>query len=296
MSDTIVRVLAKEAGLRGMACITTDLAREAARRHAAYPVAAAALGYGLTAGILLGALLKVQERVALKVEGDGPLRKMVIESDAYGRVRGYIAVPDAISPRHVDRAAVSAAIGANGIFTVVKDLRLKDLYRSVVAMEGGELDRELTNYLNTSEQVPSLTEIGVHMDEEGAPAVAAGLLIQTLPGHRYRALDNLTASTDARPPLETWLYAGLTPEEILARVFEGIPYTVLDTQLLRFQCSCSRDRSRQALKLLDPEDILALLAEGEATVDCHFCYARYEFSREELEAILREIETGGGIV
>ncbi len=292
MSDTMVRVLAKQAGVRGLACVTTGLAQEAAHRHAAYPAAAAALGYGLTAGLLLGGLLKVQERIALKVEGNGPLRKLVIEADAYGHVRGYVAVPDAASPQAVDRAAVAAAIGGTGQLTVVKDLRIKSLYSSVVELESGELDKELTHYFNTSEQVPSLVRIGVRMD--GGDVVAAGgLLIQTMPGHSPDALAQLTANLAEQPSLETLLADGLTPEEILARSFAGIEYEVLAAEPLAFRCSCSRERSHQALKMLDYDDILALLIEGEATVDCHFCHARYEFSRDDLETILHEIEDAG---
>jgi molecular chaperone Hsp33 len=293
MSDILVRAIAKGAGLRGIACCTVDLAREAAQRHAAYPVAAAALGECLTAGALLGALLKVQERAALKIEGDGRLRKMVIEADAYGRVRGYIAVPDASSPRRIDRAAVSEAIGRNGLLTVVKDLRLKDLYRSVVALESGELDRELAHYLNVSEQVPSLVQIGVRLDDDGDLIAAGGLLFQTMPGHQSGTLDQIAARLDEQPPLEAQLAGGITPEELLARAFGPVAYEVLERQALAFHCSCSRDRSRQALRLLEADDLLALLAEGEAIVDCHFCHARYEFNREELEAILRENESAG---
>lgn len=293
MSDILVRAIAKEAGLRGVACATLDLAREAARRHAAYPVSAAALAQGLTAGALLGALLKVQERVALKVEGDGRLRKMVIEADAYGRVRGYVAVPDAVSPQLVDRAAISEAIGRHGLLTVVKDLRLKDLYRSVVTLESGELDKELTHYLNASEQVPSTAQIGVRMGDNGELIAAGGLLFQTLPGHRRGALDQIAARWSDQPPLEDLLVEGVGPEAILAQAFGPHAYEVLERQSLEFRCSCSRDRSRQALKMLAPDDILTLLAEGEATVDCHFCYARYAFSHEELKAILDELDAAG---
>ena len=147
MRDYTLRILAQDAGVRMLACTTTELSREAAMRHAAYPIAAAALAYGMTAGVLLGALLKVQERVALKVEGGGRLGKLVVEADAYGHVRGYLTAPDASSGESLDREAVSDALGRRGILTVVKDLRLKDLYRSVTSLEYGELDKELETYL-----------------------------------------------------------------------------------------------------------------------------------------------------
>ncbi len=289
MSDIMVRVLAKEAGVRGLACVTTELVQKVAQRHAAYPVAAAALGYGLTAGVLLGGLLKVQERVALKVEGNGRLRKLVIEADAYGHVRGYVAVPDVPSPPVVDRAAVAEAIGDQGEFTVVKDLRLKDLYRSVVALTSGELDRELTHYLNTSEQISSLAQIGIQMTD-GRPTAVGGLLLQVMPGHVPAALAQLADRLAAQPTLEALLAEGFGPDAILAQAFGDIAYDVLETQPLMFRCSCSRERSRQALEMMSYDDVLALLLEGEATVDCHFCYERYEFGRDELVEILHKIE------
>lgn len=289
MSDIMVRVIARGAGVRGLACVTTETVRESVRRHAAYPVAAAMLGYGLTAGALLGGLLKVQERVALKIEGDGPLRKMVVESDAYGHVRGYVAVPDAPSPKMLDRASVAAALGQQGLLTVVKDLRVRDLYRSVVSLEGTDLAREIENYLNRSEQIPSLVEIGVAMDENREVLAAGGVLIQSLPGSGPGALAPFAARIASQPPLETQLAHGATPDDIVAGLFGDTPYDVLERRLVSFRCTCSWERSRQALKMLEREDLLTLLAEGEATVDCHFCYARYKFSRDDLEAILHEV-------
>jgi molecular chaperone Hsp33 len=106
-------------------------------------------------------------------------------------------------------------------------------------------------------------------------------------------LDQVAARLGDQPPLETLLTKGIKPGEILARAFGPVAYVVLERQPLEFRCSCGRDRSRQALRMLDAGDILALLAEGEAVVDCHICHARYEFDREELEDVLRELETPG---
>ena len=143
MTDLLIRVLAKESGVRALACVTTDLVNEARQRHQAGPAATVALGYGLTAAALLGAQLKVQQRVALKVEANGPLRKLVVEGDNYGRVRGYVAMPDPSLPPSLDPADTARTLGAVGLLTVVKDLRLKELYESVVSIQTGRLDSDL---------------------------------------------------------------------------------------------------------------------------------------------------------
>lgn len=290
MSDYVTRVYAREAGVRALACITTGLAREAGQRHEMSALGAAALAHGLTAAVLLGALLKVQQRVALKAEGDGPLQKIVVEADSYGRVRGYASVPDLPSPVDIGRAEVAHALGGQGLLTVVKDLGLRDLAQGTIPLETGELDKELTNYLERSEQIPSLVEIGVHMGQNGEIAVAGGLLIQPLPGQKASAWEQVAAQVEELPALETLLADGHTPEEILAQIFGDVPYEVLEQRPLSFRCTCSRERSRQALKLLGPDEVLGLLVEGEAVVDCHFCHGRYVFDRDELAAILDELE------
>lgn len=291
MNDTLLRILAKPAGLRGLACITTDLAREAARRYTAAPVAAAALGYGLTAAALLGGLLKVQQQVALKIEGDGPLGKLVAEADAYGRLRGYVAAPDVAAPLPLAPDAVAAALGRTGLLTVVKDLRMRDLYQGAVALQEGDVSASLSHYFAKSEQVPTLVQLDVLTDDNGALVAAGGMLLQALPGADPVILQRAAENVASRPPLAVDLAGGRTLEEILGQAVRGLDFTVLEQRPLAFSCSCSRARSRQALKVLGEDDLLALIVEGEAVVDCHFCHERYVFDREELAAILDELET-----
>ena len=292
MTDTILRALAREAGLRVLAGVTTELVREAARRHDTGPVASAALGYGLTAGALLGATLKVGQRVALKFAGDGPLVKMVIEADAYGRVRGYVVQPHAPSPDRLDAAAVAGAIGI-GLLTVAKDLRVKDLYQGTIALTGDGPERDIAHYLAQSEQVSSLLRLAVEMDETGAIIAAGGLHVELMPGHGERELERLSARLSAMPPMGEMLLAGKTPEDIVAGLLEGIDYLTLETRPVDFVCSCSRERSRMALMALGVSDILEMIVEGEAVVDCHFCHERYVFSASELMEIFDEMEAEG---
>ena len=139
MSDQIVRAIAKEAGVLAMACVATEVTREVVRRHQATPLAAAVLGYGLSGAALMGALLKLQQRVAIKVEGNGPVGKLVVESDSYGRVRGYIANAQTPAVLPIDQEMVADAVGRLGLLTVVKDVGLKQLYEGVVPLQTGDV-------------------------------------------------------------------------------------------------------------------------------------------------------------
>ncbi len=155
MVDYLVRSITKDGSIRGLAAVSTDLVEEGCRRHGAYPTAAAALGRALTGGILLGALLKSGQRVALKFEGDGPLKKIVVEAESNGAVRGYVANPQVHLPPKNGKLDVAGGVGKTGLLTVSKDLRLKEPYRGIVQLVSGEIAEDLAFYLAESEQVPS---------------------------------------------------------------------------------------------------------------------------------------------
>lgn len=291
MNDYLIRVIAKGAGVRALATITTNLANEAARRHETSVVATAALAEAITDATLMGALLKIQQRIALKFDGNGPLQKIVVESDAYGKVRGYVLNNAIEMPLLNGRADVMRAIGSQGTMTVVKDLRLKDLSEGVVIRNEDGLTTDIERYLNLSEQTPSIVEYGMQQDEEGTVTVSGGLLVQSLPPHNEAILDSFRSRLEEMPSLDELLAGGATPEKMLAQLFEGMEYEVLENRPVRFQCYCSRERTEKALLSLGIGELRALLeSEEEATVDCHFCRESYYFSREDLEIMVAELE------
>jgi molecular chaperone Hsp33 len=290
MEDYLVRSMAKEAGLRGLACMTTNLVNELAFRHKTAPTATAAFGRALTGGALMGSLLKAGQRLAVKFEGDGPLHKIVVEADSNGQVRGYPAVPDVELPQKLGEFDVAAALGRNGAVKVVKDLRLKGLAEGTVPLVSGQIDDDLTYYLNQSEQVPSLVKIGVYADEDGHVHAAGGLLIQSMPPYNPDTISELEERLEEMPPVGQLLRSGKTAEDLLLLLFGSIPYRVLERRPIQFKCSCSRQRSRAALLTLGREEVESLLVtEGQAVVDCHFCHEEYVFGREELEQLLAEL-------
>lgn len=290
--DYLVRIWAKEAGLRALACVTTDLANEASRRHAAQPPAAAMLSQGLTGAALLGALLKVQQRIALKFEGNGPLQKVLVESDSYGRIRGYVAEPEAVVAADSTGTYDVYSLGTAVTLTVVKDIQLDELQQSVVDISGQSIDGGLTYYLHQSEQTRSIVEIdeglSPHDDADRRLDVAGGLLVQALPDHQEGVLEQVAERLDGLPPMAQLLRDGRSAEEILASIFIDFEYETLEVRPLEFQCSCSWERSEKALTMLGREDLETLIDEGQAVVDCHFCHERYIFGREALEMILEE--------
>lgn len=290
--DYLVRAISKDAGVIALACITTQLANDGAQRHKTRPTAGAVLAQGLTAASLLGALLKVKQRVAVKLEGNGPIKKIVVESNAYGRIRGYVAVPDIDLPSQFGLPDIAGAVGNEGLVTVVKDLRGGGLYEGIVPLVDGSVDRDLLHYLHRSEQVQSLLDIDVlveHADPARQLQAAGGLLIQALPDVDEKRFKALALRFDELPPFAQELKNGFSPEQILADALVGIEYDILEKRPLSFSCSCSWERTEKALLTLGRTGLESLLADGEAVVDCHFCREQYVFGQEALETIIDKL-------
>ncbi|HWI40640.1 MAG TPA: Hsp33 family molecular chaperone HslO, partial [Verrucomicrobiae bacterium] len=277
--------------VRALACLTTGLVNEGIRRHATLPTASAALGRALTAGALMGSLLKTRQRVALKFEGSGPMRKIIVEAESNGAVRGYVAVPEVFLTTPQGGLDVAGALGRAGFLTVTKDLGMREPYTSTVQLYTSEIAEDLALYLTESEQVPSAVGLGVCLDQEGRASAAGGFLIQSLPPRDEEIVEKLMAHIAGLPPLSELLAAGKTPEELLALLFGDIEYQVLEKRELAYRCSCSRERIERILISLGGEELTDIVEqEGFAQVTCEFCRESYRFERAEVER-LRELAT-----
>lgn len=291
MKDYMHLAMAQEDGVRGYAAATTHLVEEARQRHHTSPTATVALGRALTAAVLMSGLLKVGQRVALKWEGTGPLGKIIVEADAKGRVRGYVADPEVDLPLVQGEYDIVGAIGAAGLLTVVRDLRMPELAESTVELIGSNIDDDLVYFLESSDQVPSAAEIGVTLNSDGSVAEAGGILIQPLPPYEPEVIDRLKDRLQEMPPITALLAEGEKPEAILDEVFKDIPHTLLSKYPVRFECNCSREQTAALLVSLGREELESMLEnEGEAIVSCHFCHEEYVFDRADLETILAAME------
>lgn len=289
MMDELVRVISGEAHVRALCCRTTQTVQEACLRHKTWPTASVALGRALTGGVLMGALLKGQERVALKFEGHGPLGKILVEADSLCRVHGYVGNPQVDVPLVNGQFDLPAALGRAGLLTVTKDLVMREPYKGVVNLVSSEIAEDLAYYLTDSEQIPSAVGLATMPGDAGQILVAGGFLLQALPSAADAALAQLEAGLKALPPLSKLFFEGARPEEILARIFGDISFEVLGHQDVSFVCSCSRDRLEQALITLGPKDIQDLVQkEADVQVTCEFCRQAYTFTPAELFQLFHE--------
>lgn len=287
MNDHLVRIISAQANVRALACVTTDTVRTVCERLETWPTASVALGRALTGGVLLGALLKGRQRTALKFEGPGPLKKIVVEANALCQVHGYVGNPRVDLPLRAGCFDVPGALGRAGLLTVTKDLGLKTPYQGVVHLVSSEIAEDIAYYLTDSEQTPSAMGLSALPDSENTVAVAGGFLVQALPPATNAALDVLLERMRDMPPLGTLLQDGAAA--LLAQVFGDIEYEVLGRQPVSFHCSCSRDRMEQGLVTLGPETLQELAERPERTVvTCEFCKERYVFTPREMYRLATE--------
>lgn len=292
-SDYLIRVISTEANVIGLACLTTSTVNEACSLHKTSPTASAALGRALTGTLLMGALLKKGQRVGLMVDGGGPIGKIITEADGNGAVCGFATNPAADAPLREGKLDVSAVVGSRGSLKVFKDIGIDEPYQGIVNLRTGEIAEDLAYYFAVSEQVPTAVALGVYVEPDNSVSAAGGFLIQSLPPSDENLIEKIIGNIGRLRPLTESIRSGGLPEDILDSIFAGIPFHVLEKRGLRFLCKCGRHRIERVLISLGCDELKKLASkEEEVEVKCEFCGTSYRFSREEVEALIKEMECG----
>lgn len=287
MTDYLIK--ATVPGVRAFCAVTTDAVSEAVRRHDCYPIAAAALGRTMTASLLLAANLKTDECITVRIGGNGPLGEVVADAGANGIVRGTVRNPHVDLPLNNGKLDVGGAIGL-GLISVTRFTGMKQPFTGSAPLVTGEIAEDLTNYLACSEQTPSSVGLGVLVNPDLTVSAAGGFFIQALPECEEEVIAKVEENLKTIPPVSQMIQEGLSPEEIVKRLFDGLDVTVYDPMNIEFGCQCSKERIAKVLVSIGKEEIESLIAEGSAEVCCHFCAEKYQFNKEELEAIKEMID------
>ncbi|MDY4219403.1 MAG: Hsp33 family molecular chaperone HslO [Candidatus Faecousia sp.] len=292
MNDYIVRAMSSDGFVKAAAIRSTDIVRRAAQIQGTTPTATAALGRVLTAASLMGNMQKVEDgSVTLQVKGGGPLGTILCVSDAVGNVRGYVQNP-AISllEKYQGKLDVGAAVGTNGMLTVIRDLQMKEPYVGSVELVTGEIAEDITAYFAQSEQTPTACALGVLVDRDHSVKVAGGYILQLLPNAPETVISALEEGIRKTGPVTSLLEAGKTPEELLTLVCAGMELEFLETTPVEYRCYCSRERVKGALISLGKKELTDIAREGETVhIGCQFCDADYTFTPAEIQKLLEEL-------
>lgn len=290
MHDYIVRGIAANGTVRAFAIKSTDLVAYAAERHMTYPVVTAALGRLLSAGAMMGAMMKGDnDLITLTIKGDGPIGNITVTADSHGNVKGFPGNPAVDIPlKRRGKLDVGGAVG-NGTLTVVMDLGLEQPFNGVVELQTGEIAEDMAYYFTVSEQTPSAVGLGVMVDTDCSVKQAGGFIIQMMPNVEESTIEALEAKLADLPQVTTLMENGMTPEDMLTEILGDLDLEFTEKQDVQFHCNCNKDKVSKALATIKSSDIKEMIDEGEdIEVKCFFCNTAYNFSVEELAEILEE--------
>lgn len=292
MNDYIVRGISRDGFVKAVGICSTGIVRRAQKIQNSTATATAALGRALTAASMMGNMQKVEDgSLTLQIKGGGPLGTILCVSDAVGNVRGYVQNPHiSILEKYQGKLDVGAAVGSQGMLTVIRDLQMKEPYVGSVELVSGEIADDVTAYFAQSEQTPTACALGVLVERDHTVKVAGGYLFQLLPGAPDEVIDKLEAGIQAAGPVTVMLDAGMSPEEILQKAAGGLELELLETTPVEYRCYCSRERVTATLISLGKKELEDIASQGETIhIECQFCDADYAFTPEQIAEILHTL-------
>lgn len=286
--DYIVRATAADHQLRAFAVTSRDIVEKAREIHNTSPVATAAIGRLLTAASMMGSMMKGEKDVlTLQIECGGPIGGITVTADSNADVKGYVNNPNVILPPNSQgKLDVSGALGP-GFLNVIKDIGLREPYNGQTHLVSGEIAEDLTYYFATSEQVPSSVGLGVLMDKDNHVRQAGGFIIQVMPDTDDEVIDKLEARLGEVHSVTDMLDKGMTPEDILGYVLDGMDVEILETIPTQYKCNCSVERVSKAIASIGKKDLQEMIDDGEPIeVNCQFCGSHYKFDTEQLKTFM----------
>jgi len=289
--DKLIKATALNGDVRIIAAITTDLVNKAVKIHQCAPTAAAAFGRMLTAGSILGSMLKAKEdSLTLQIDGGGPIKGITVTSYADAHVKGYVGNPEAdLPPNEKGKLDVSGVVGLNGSLLVIRDMGLKEPYVGQVPISTGEIGDDLAYYYTVSEQTPSAVGVGVLVDKDYSVKAAGGFLIQMMPDASEMAADLITYRLQEMSSITELIDKGMSAEDIVNFIFEDMQVNILESIVPEYKCDCTREKVEKALISIGEKELGKLYDEGKTEeLQCQFCNEKYLFTKDEIGKLLEE--------
>lgn len=288
--DYMVIAVPKKEPVRVYVVKATNTVETARRIHGLSPSATVAMGRAIVGALLLTSLLKhgTNQKLLLKIEGDGPIGPIVVEVDAKGRVRGFVGNPQVDTfVKEVDgkkKFDVAKVVGKSGTLTVVKELGTGKPYTSVVPLISGEIGQDIAYYLYQSEQTPSAVAVGVKVSEEGSVRHAGGFLVQTLGGTSEKVKELLEKRILELPSVTEMMERGMRPEDVAVEILKDMEPQLIGLKEVEYYCPCDEEVAKASLFLLTLQELEDIFKENElAEVHCKFCGRIYRFDKSILE-------------
>lgn len=291
MTDTLTKAISKDGKFRAYVINATQTVQEAQKRHDTWRNSSAALGRTMIGSILVAtSTLKEDEVLTTRIQGDGPVGAIVVDADAQGNVKGYISNPHvSLKAREDGHIDVKAAVGTKGMLSITKDLHLKEPFTGQVPLVSGEIGMDFAYYMAKSEQIPSAIGVSVFVTPNESVGAAGGFLVQTLPGATDQDITKIEDNLKIIPNLSTLFNEGLSNQDVMEKIMNGIEMKYLEDMPVQFKCDCSKGRFSKSLATLSTKELQAMIDEDHgAEAVCKFCGNKYQFSEDEIKQIIAD--------
>ena len=286
-ADRTQRFLFEDFDVRGEWASLEHSYAEVLARHPYPEPVALLLGELLAAAALLTGTLKFEGTLTLQARAEGAVPLLMVECTSKRELRG-------VARYHAEQLSGSQSslkdLMPKGVLAITLDPEKGQRYQGIVSLEAETLAVCLSDYFASSEQLSTR----FWLESDGRRA--SGFLLQQLPpqqepdaearASRWQHL-NVLADTLTREEL-----LALPAEQLLHRLYHEEQVRLFAPQPVVFSCSCSRQRSANALSSLGEVDAMQLVAEqgGQITIDCQFCNRRYLFDAADVAQLF----AGGG--
>lgn len=287
MKDYTVIALAYQDQIRIYASTSRHLVDLSRKYHQTKPTATAAMGRFLTASAMISLMYKDGERLAFKIQGDGPIEEMRVEAKQ-GVVKSTIKNPDVYmvyedGPKK-GKLNVGKAVG-RGYLHMTKDYK-GHYFTSSSPLQTGEIGDDFTYYFATSEQTPAAVGLGVLVSNGTKVIAAGGFIVQVLPHTSNEVITQVEKQISLIPSITDLLKTGQTPEDIIHLISNGTE-KILETKEIKYRCGCSKARYRKSLGALNVESLEEMLHEDkQAEIICQYCGKKYILDAIELQELI----------
>lgn len=284
MNDYLVKAYAFNGTTRIYAASTTNLVEEARKIHDTYPAASAAFGRVLTASLIMGAMYKEDQTLTIRIDGNGPIGKIIAIVNAHGEVKGTVENPHVHISQN-DKLAVGMIVGNNGYIHVTKDLKIRDVFTSSAELQTGEIGDDFSYYFAKSEQIPSSVGLGVLVNENNEVFASGGFILQAMPGIKEETINEIEENILTMKPISELINDNYKPEDIINLITKG-NHQFVQEMPLKYQCDCSKERFLTGLSSLDKTELDSIISDGyPIEIVCEFCKTKYDFSLDEVKDI-----------
>ncbi len=290
MNDYLVKAYAFNGTVRIYAAVTTELVEEARIIHDTWPAATAALGRTLTASVIMGAMYKEDQTLSIRIDGGGPIGKIMTTTNAHGEVRGFVTNPHVHMSTNAGKLAVGQVVGNNGFIHVTKDVKIRDTFTSSAELQSGEIAEDFTYYFAKSEQIPSSVGLGVLVNDDNKVLSSGGFILQIMPGCIDETLAEIEEVITTIKPVSELIQNGFTPEDIINEITKG-KHEIVEKMELHYTCDCSKERFAKGLISLGENELQEMIDDNKTIeTTCHFCGKDYHFDIDELKELKKITE------